>query len=274
MELLANPCENYYDIALNIEGLYSNNEYQEMLNVISFLRRMEYKGVPSITQYNFYKNILNEYKKKLVLELQHKKNLNKLIKIEFDFNKNYKKMFINIIGRIKLHQPIPDNYKQKLEYYFDMYKLSAKDHVKYFEIIRLYNLKLKDKYLTKANYKYEILNLLQFGAELIDEDEYDYDDKSIKIINTIENIISYDSPSEIIESLKIMVPDNYELEEILAKILNNINDKIIEIYELIQEKDIYINEKDRVEIVNWYNNLIDIYTSLRKLYNEKRGQNK
>ena len=270
LELLKDPFVNKMDIALNLEILYSRKEINRVMNLITFIEKIREKNIPYEKQYNHMiqslKNVINKFHDDYKNILEQKE----ITKKKIISNRSYRKIFLNILYRFKYNQPITENQRELLSKYFDSEKLPCNTQVWYFEIIRLYNIKLYDKYLESPKIKYDILNMLKFGYEKYDEEMYDYDDETLDIIARIESIYSCGDVKAVIQSIDTFVRNDEKYLQVLTRLLNNLMDKIFNLSEFISDKDIYLNEEDKEIIVHDYKNMVEIYVGLRELYYKKK----
>ena len=269
LELLKDPSNNSFDISLNLPLFYSPKDVDNAMRLISFIGNIERKGIPDELQYKNLKGSLNVLINKIKEDYNDACNQKSMLQDLIEENKDYRDLFVNILMRIKYQKPISNNQQKLLSSYFDGDQLSERNQVWYFEIIRLYNDKLNNRYLEQASVKYEILELLRFGYEVYDEGIYDYDDSVLKKVKTIENISSYGDINFIKECLNSVVTDEDEYLQILVRLLNNLNKQIYDLSLFIEDKDMYINENDKKIIVHDYQNMVELYVGLRNLYNEQ-----
>ena len=129
--------------------------------------------------------------------------------------------------------------------------------------------------------KYKFINLLTLGYEKIDypyvEDERKLDDIALVIINLFEH---YSDDVELEDYIKLLpvigndVKNIDELEYVLIRVLENLNDKLIENIELIKDKDFILDLESKTEISNDCYGLIYKYNLVRKYMDDEINNHK
>ena len=193
-----------------------------------------------------------------------------------------KRVKICLLHNIPINQNKYDipNIKRILNYFESSGTISNKEELLLINEIELHNRKTTLKYsqdeqeqaYTDALYN-EIPNILNAGFQEHDAIEVNDDRKPIldKIVKEISNYIDYLDKEDVIDVIERY--HNYNLDDneynyIVVCILNNYLDELLTFYQLLIDKEVYINRKDRLDIVKSYYQALDKYTDLINYYNQ------
>lgn len=175
------------------------------------------------------------------------------------------------------------NIKRILNYFESSGTISNKEELLLINEIELHNRKTTLKYsqdgqeqaYTDALYN-EIPNILDAGFQEHDIIEVNDERKPMldKFVKEILNYIDYLDKDEVVENIEKY--HNYNLDDneynyIVVSILNNYLDELLTFYQLLIDKEVYINRKDRLDIVKSYYQVLDKYTDLINYYNKNNS---
>lgn len=171
------------------------------------------------------------------------------------------------------------NIKRILNYYEASGIISNKEELLLINELELHNRKTTTKNshsedeqsYTESLYN-EIPNILNAGFQPHEKIEVNDERKPLldKFIKEILNYISFLDKEQIIACIERY--HNYNLDDnefnyIVLGILDNYLDNLLTYYQLLIDRDIYINRKDRMDIVKSYYAILDNYIYLLNYYN-------
>lgn len=227
---------------------------------------------------SFLTRITSDYKD-LLTEIESLKNRLDRNRYAFD---NARKARLSLQHKlpIELNEHMTNDIKRIISYYELSGELSSKEALMCINDLEYYNRNIasnKKKDIYEIEYEEgtyeEIPNILNSGYEIFELPEVNQDrvvslDKYVKEIIEIINYTDKDKVIELIENYR-----NYGLEEseynyIITKILNSYNEELITYYELLLDRDIFYDKKNRNEIIKSYYQCLNKYLLLRAYYDD------
>ena len=262
-------------------SIYKNDIYLESLNSI-----LETLNDSKESEFKFKKLGSNVYVdfKKITKEKED-------LKMQIDRNKymvaSANRVRLCLKHNLSINQDRHDipNVKKIINYYQLAGVISNKEEVLLINEIELYNRNMATIKGNKVEREYadriydEIPNILNAGFHLYvdpDEDEIEISDgrkKTIEtFIHTILETISIVSNDKIVDELK-QYYDFYKLDDneyryIIIKLLDILFEELYTYYQMLTEKETYIQKNNRTEIIKGYYQILDKYLILFGYYEE------
>lgn len=257
---------NKLSLAMLLENIYGTsvplNHITKLLNQMLKLRGKE----KSIDLYFDAEQQLNDIKEKVNSEYQEllveREQLDKYL-VE---NAIRKRCFVMINYKLKNSQPIVSGEFEELSLFFDEIHLEPSIQVKLFEHIKIHNMNCKDRFSKHDSEKYKLLNMMNFGFEIIDDGSIDYDSRADKEVELQYKLIEYYDIDEFIKQLPLRYTDTNLLQAVVVGLINKIQSELSEQIELIKDKDFYIDRELRDSIYGDFSKKLEIYIHLRNYY--------
>ncbi len=272
-----------FSILLCLDTVFGKNSMysEEFLKNICWLK-MYKNEIDELEEYQDRVDNLLEIKKKLEeCSLENEIILDEIKQMEEESKNGFDKikMIKHLLDILKYNQLIQD---KELEYIYDFLNvknIDQKEIIYILESINKSNFAIKKVILNNSKLKFDntIIEMLNLGFEYYPKIRIDkIKENSIilkakGIINSLQayyNIGNHEFDFKVLEFNK----DVYSINEYRAFyhiIMNVIQDKLLGIISLIQEKEFYFDKETKIEILKEYNNLLDIYCNI-KTYMEKQ----
>ena len=158
-----------------------------------------------------------------------------------------------------------------MEYIKDL--LDSKDiddvtQITFLEYLRIYNQKIYGKaYITSKNYKNAVLDMLNFGFEDFHDDTLDYNQEVAKKVDLHYSILEYQIDfKKYFEELRKEIPDENDIKLFMTLMLERIQNEINDLIGMIKDKEFYMDEDIRKDIINSYQKLLSWYKIFRDEY--------
>ena len=193
-----------------------------------------------------------------------------------------KRVKICLLHDIPINQDKYDitNIKRILKYYEAAGIITNKEELTLINIIELHNRKtITEKNKNKKEAEFvdtlvnEVPNIINAGFQEHDKIEVN-DERKVSLDKLIKEILSYIELLDREESLECLkryqsfnLEDN-EYSYIIVGILNAYLDELLSHYQLLTDKEIYRNHKDRMDVIKDYYHKLDKYIALLKYYNK------
>ena len=193
-----------------------------------------------------------------------------------------KRVKLCLIHNIPLNQNKYDipNIKRILNYFEASGTISNKEELLLINELELYNRRItseknqdKDEQEYADGFYNEVPNIIYAGFQEHDVIEVNDDRKPMldKFVKELLNYVEYLDKDDIIDNIEryhnFNLDDN-EFNYIIVSILNKYLDDLLTLYQLLIDKDVYMNRKDRLDVVKSYYRVLDRYTYLLKYYND------
>ena len=217
--------------------------------------------------------------KTLFLDLQVKYNdLKRKISIytvSVSQSKDKKINYQKIISRIKYKQFISWHLVEYIKDLLDSKDIDDVTQITFLEYLRIYNQKIYGKaYITSKNYKNAVLDMLNFGFEDFHDDTLDYNQEVAKKVDLHYSILEYQTDfKKYFEELRKEIPDENDIKLFMTLMIERIQKEIIDLIGMIKDKEFYMDEDIRKDIISSYQKLLSWYKIFRdecvKIYNVK-----
>lgn len=187
---------------------------------------------------------------------------------------NYQK----IISRIKYKQFISWHLVEYIKDLLDSKDIDDVTQITFLEYLRIYNQKIYGKaYITSENYKNAVLDMLNFGFEDFHDYTLDYNQEIAKKIDLHYSILEYQTDfKKYFEELKKEIPDENDYKLFITLMIEQIQKEINDLISMIKDKEFYMDEDIRKEIINNYQKLLSWYKIFRyeciKVYEVKEEE--
>lgn len=184
---------------------------------------------------------------------------------------NYQK----IISRIKYKQFISWHLVEYIKDLLDSKDIDDVTQITFLEYLRIYNQKIYGKaYITSENYKNAVLDMLNFGFEDFHDDTLDYNQEITKKIDLHYSILEYQIDfKKYFEELRKEIPDENDIKLFMTLMIERIQNEINDLISMIKDKEFYMDEDIRKDIISSYQKLLSWYKIFRdecvKIYNVK-----
>lgn len=269
--------DDLFILGEQIKIVYGNNS----TNIISKLGNIIY-GIEAykrkISKDELYKI---EYDK-LVLQLEQvkeifRKDMITTLKEKDDLDKIYNlesyKTYRRIISKLKYNQIIDHNELELLKEYFNNKNLSDIEQIKLFEKIRLNNSRISKEngamYSNAFDGK-EVFKILEAGFVSYDKPYINSVELSKRIDNEaygyFNTLINIDNTDEFLNNLDLSSYKYVEKQRLVVGMIEEIQGKLLDLRELISQKDFYLDIETKNEIIKDYHNLQNKYLALSEYY--------
>ena len=265
-ELLDNK-ESVLILLKNID----ENIYYLMESKINTLESIRNKQNKTEEDKLSYKNVVESIKT-LFLDLQVKYNdLKRKISIytvSVCQSKDKKINYQKIISRIKYKQFISWHLVEYIKDLLDSKDIDDVTQITFLEYLRIYNQKIYGKaYITSKNYKNAVLDMLNFGFEDFHDDTLDYNQEITKKIDLHYSILEYQIDfKKYFEELRKEIPDENDIKLFMTLMIERIQNEINDLISMIKDKEFYMDEDIRKDIISSYQKLLSWYKIFRDEY--------
>ena len=177
---------------------------------------------------------------------------------------NYQK----IISRIKYKQFISWHLVEYIKDLLDSKDIDDVTQITFLEYLRIYNQKIYGKaYITSKNYKNAVLDMLNFGFEDFHDDTLDYNQEITKKIDLHYSILEYQIDfKKYFEELRKEIPDENDIKLFMTLMIERIQNEINDLISMIKDKEFYMDEDIRKDIISSYQKLLSWYKIFRDEY--------
>ncbi len=284
LEIISTKSDLYKEILSytnNIETIIENKEIifiildtvdKDVANVLSknliLLEIYQKKNIVDTSEYekvlkNIKKIILDLTKRSSTLETRKKELLLKKTK-----NKEHIKKFKNILAKIKYKQYISISLVKYLEEFFVEKSYPEIEQIKLLEIINIYNRYIYERvHRLPFTYKNDVLDMLSFGFEVIEDNDIDYNSEIAKKVEFYFEQLKYQlSLKEYLTELKNIIDNENDLKLFYILMIKKIQEEILEKINFIKSKEFYADLEIKKEIIRDYQSLIKFYAFFREEY--------
>lgn len=177
---------------------------------------------------------------------------------------NYQK----IISRIKYKQFISWHLVEYIKDLLDSKDIDDVTQITFLEYLRIYNQKIYGKaYITSKNYKNAVLDMLNFGFEDFHDDTLDYNQEVAKKVDLHYSILEYQIDfKKYFEELRKEIPDENDIKLFMTLMIERIQNEINDLISMIKDKEFYMDEDIRKDIISSYQKLLSWYKIFRDEY--------
>ncbi len=220
---------------------------------------------------NEYKNAIqfvNNLFKKLIRKNQELND--KIVELTKKIENNDEKIttFKIILAQIKFKQYIPYKIVKFLEKYFEGKNFSPIEQIKFLEIISIYNRNVYERiHKYPQSYKNEVLDMLSFGFEIIEDDTLDYSKEVERKVELHYSLLKYQKDfDKYFEEISQELQNENDLKLFYILMIKKLQEQILETISLIKMKEFYIDLETKKEIIYKYKRLTYLYLKFRNKY--------
>lgn len=183
-------------------------------------------------------------------------------------NKEHIKKFKNILAKIKYKQYISISLVKYLEEFFVEKSYPEIEQIKLLEIINIYNRYIYERvHRLPFTYKNDVLDMLSFGFEVIEDNDIDYNSEIAKKVEFYFEQLKYQlSLKEYLTELKNIIDNENDLKLFYILMIKKIQEEILEKINFIKSKEFYADLEIKKEIIRDYQSLIKFYAFFREEY--------
>ena len=262
--------DNKESVLILLKNIDENIYYlmQSKINILESIRNKQNKTEEDKLS---YKNVVESIKT-LFLDLQVKYNdLKRKISIytvSVNQSKDKKINYQKIISRIKYKQFISWHLVEYIKDLLDSKDIDDVTQITFLEYLRIYNQKIYGKaYITSENYKNAVLDMLNFGFEDFHDDTLDYNQEITKKIDLHYSILEYQIDfKKYFEELRKEIPDENDIKLFMTLMIERIQNEINDLIGMIKDKEFYMDEDIRKDIISSYQKLLSWYKIFRDEY--------
>ncbi len=265
---LNNLLENKERVLILLKNI-DENIYHLMGNKINILEEIRNKNNKTEVDKEITDNAVKSINK-LFFDLQLKYN-DLIIRINtLSANKNEENGLIyqKIISKIKYKQFIEWHLVEYIKNLFDSKDIDDVTQITLLEYLRIYNQTIYEKmYDYEETYKNNILDMLNFCFEDFHDDTLDYNQEVAKKIDLHYSILEYQTDfKNYFEELKKEIPDENDIKLFMTLMLEKIQKEITDLISMIKDKEFYMDEDIRKDIISSYQKLLSWYKIFRDEY--------
>ena len=183
--------ENKENILIILNMIDKNIEFALSKKLI-VIEQYRQRKLTNTIEYTNAVNYVNKIFDQMIKKNEELKSKIKEMSIKISDNKDKIKLFKFTLKKIKYKQYIPYKIVKFLDNFFEEKGISKIDQIKYLEIINIYNRNIYEKiHHYPQSYKNEVLDMLSFGFELIEDDSLDYNQNIAKKVDLHYSLLKY-----------------------------------------------------------------------------------
>lgn len=218
-----------------------------------------------------YKNaikVVNQLLNKINKKYQELNDRQAELKKKIEDNKEKITIFKIILTKIKFKQYIPYKIVNFFEKYLEEKDFSPVEQIKLLEIINIYNRNVYERiHNYPQSYKNEVLDMISFGFEIIEDDNLDYNKEIERKVELHYSLLKYQKDfNAYFEEINQELQNENDLRLFYVLMIKKIQGQIFETISLIKMKEFYIDLETKKEIIYEYKHLIDLYLKFRNKY--------
>lgn len=202
---------------------------------------VEHYKQKQLTYLSEYQNVVN-YVNKLFNKINRKNEeikdkINELTK-KIEGNSEKVTLFKIALTQIKFKQYIPYKIVTFLEKFFEEKEIPKVEQIRLLEFISIYNRNVYERiHNYPQSYKNEVLDMLSFGFEIIDDDSIDYNKDVERKVDLHYSLLKYQNDfNEYFEEIKQELPNENDLKLFYMLMIKKIQSQILETISLIKTK--------------------------------------
>lgn len=259
--------ENKENILIILNMIDKNIEFALSKKLIVIEQYRQRKLTDTI-EYTNAVSYVNKIFNQMIKKNEELKSKLKDISKKISDNKDKIKLFKVTLKKIKYKQYIPYKIVKFLDNFFEGKGISKIDQIKYLEIINIYNRNIYEKiHHYPQSYKNEVLDMLSFGFELIEDDSLDYNQNIAKKVDLHYSLLKYqDDFKQYFEEIKQEISNENDLKLFYIIMIRKLQEQILENITLIKDKDFYVDLDTKKEIINEFKQLTNFYIKFRNEY--------
>lgn len=259
--------ENKENILIILDMIDKNIEFALSKKLI-VIEQYRQRKLTNTIEYTNAVNYVNKIFDQMIKKNEELKSKFKEISIKISDNKDKIKLFKFTLKKIKYKQYIPYKIVKFLDSFFEEKGIPKIDQIKFLEIINIYNRNIYEKiHHYTQSYKNEVLDMLSFGFEIIEDDSLDYNQNIAKKVDLHYSLLNYqDDFKQYFEEIKKEISNENDLKLFYIIMIRKLQEQILENIALIKDKDFYVDLDTKKEIINEFKRLTSLYIKFRNEY--------
>lgn len=259
--------ENKENILIILDMIDKNIEFALSRKLI-VIEQYRQRKLTNTIEYTNAVNYVNKIFDQMIKKNEELKSKLKEISIKISDNKDKIKLFKFTLKKIKYKQYIPYKIVKFLDSFFEEKGIPKIDQIKFLEIINIYNRNIYEKiHHYTQSYKNEVLDMLSFGFEIIEDDSLDYNQNIAKKVDLHYSLLNYqDDFKQYFEEIKKEISNENDLKLFYIIMIRKLQEQILENIALIKDKDFYVDLDTKKEIITEFKRLTSLYIKFRNEY--------
>lgn len=259
--------ENKENILIILDMIDKNIEFALSKKLIVIEQYCQRKLTNTI-EYTNAVNYVNKIFDQMIKKNEELKSKIKEMSIKISDNKDKIKLFKFTLKKIKYKQYIPYKIVKFLDSFFEEKGIPKIDQIKFLEIINIYNRNIYEKiHHYTQSYKNEVLDMLSFGFEIIEDDSLDYNQNIAKKVDLHYSLLNYQNDyKQYFEEIRKEISNENDLKLFYIIMIRKLQEQILENIALIKDKDFYVDLDTKKEIITEFKRLTSLYIKFRNEY--------
>lgn len=259
--------ENKENILIILDMIDKNIEFALSKKLI-VIEQYRQRKLTNTIEYTNAVNYVNKIFDQMIKKNEELKSKIKEMSIKISDNKDKIKLFKFTLKKIKYKQYIPYKIVKFLDSFFEEKGIPKIDQIKFLEIINIYNRNIYEKiHHYTQSYKNEVLDMLSFGFEIIEDDSLDYNQNIAKKVDLHYSLLNYQNDyKQYFEEIKKEISNENDLKLFYIIMIRKLQEQILENIALIKDKDFYVDLDTKKEIITEFKRLTSLYIKFRNEY--------
>lgn len=259
--------ENKENILIILDMIDKNIEFALSRKLI-VIEQYRQRKLTNTIEYTNAVNYVNKIFDQMIKKNEELKSKLKEISIKISDNKDKIKLFKFTLKKIKYKQYIPYKIVKFLDSFFEEKGIPKIDQIKFLEIINIYNRNIYEKiHHYTQSYKNEVLDMLSFGFEIIEDDSLDYNQNIAKKVDLHYSLLNYQNDyKQYFEEIRKEISNENDLKLFYIIMIRKLQEQILENIALIKDKDFYVDLDTKKEIITEFKRLTSLYIKFRNEY--------
>lgn len=259
--------ENKENILIILDMIDKNIEFALSKKLI-VIEQYRQRKLTNTIEYTNAVNYVNKIFDQMIKKNEELKSKIKEMSIKISDNKDKIKLFKFTLKKIKYKQYIPYKIVKFLDSFFEEKGIPKIDQIKFLEIINIYNRNIYEKiHHYTQSYKNEVLDMLSFGFEIIEDDSLDYNQNIAKKVDLHYSLLNYQNDyKQYFEEIRKKISNENDLKLFYIIMIRKLQEQILENIALIKDKDFYVDLDTKKEIITEFKRLTSLYIKFRNEY--------
>lgn len=259
--------ENKENILIILDMIDKNIEFALSKKLI-VIEQYRQRKLTNTIEYTNAVNYVNKIFDQMIKKNEELKSKIKEMSIKISDNKDKIKLFKFTLKKIKYKQYIPYKIVKFLDSFFEEKGIPKIDQIKFLEIINIYNRNIYEKiHHYTQSYKNEVLDMLSFGFEIIEDDSLDYNQNIAKKVDLHYSLLNYQNDyKQYFEEIRKEISNENDLKLFYIIMIRKLQEQILENIALIKDKDFYVDLDTKKEIITEFKRLTSLYIKFRNEY--------
>lgn len=259
--------ENKENILIILDMIDKNIEFALSKKLI-VIEQYRQRKLTNTIEYTNAVNYVNKIFDQMIKKNEELKSKIKEMSIKISDNKDKIKLFKFTLKKIKYKQYIPYKIVKFLDSFFEEKGIPKIYQIKFLEIINIYNRNIYEKiHHYTQSYKNEVLDMLSFGFEIIEDDSLDYNQNIAKKVDLHYSLLNYQNDyKQYFEEIRKEISNENDLKLFYIIMIRKLQEQILENIALIKDKDFYVDLDTKKEIITEFKRLTSLYIKFRNEY--------